>query len=56
MITLHLSDREAEVIRMALRTEYDKHKRNDFKALALENDELRSKLNDAIIDNKITLV
>lgn len=56
MITFTLTDREAEVIRMALRTEYDKHKRNDFKALAIENEELRSKLSDAIIDNKISLV
>lgn len=50
-LLLDLSPREVEVIRMALRAEEDKHKRNDFKALVLEVQELRSKISDALIDN-----
>lgn len=50
-LLLDLSPREVEVIRMALRAEEDKHKRNDFKALVIEVQELRSKISDALIDN-----
>jgi hypothetical protein len=51
-LLLDLSDREVEVIRMALRTTEDMHKRNDFKALVLEVQELRSKIADAILDSR----
>jgi hypothetical protein len=36
---------------MALRLQEDLHKRNDFPALTLEVQGLRSKIADAIIDN-----
>lgn len=55
-LLLDLTQREIEVIRMALRSEEDKHKRNDFKALTLEVQELRSKISDALIDNHLARV
>jgi hypothetical protein len=36
---------------MALRQAQDTHKRNDFKTLVLEVEDLRSKIANAIIDN-----
>ena len=50
-ITLSLTDREVDIVRMALRSAEDSHKRNDFKALVLEVQDLRSKINDTIIDS-----
>ena len=50
MITLNLSEREVEVIRQALRAAEQAHTRNDFKALVIECQELRSKVSDAILD------
>jgi len=50
-LLLDLTPREVEVIRMALRHQQDTHKRNDFKTLVLEVEELRSKIANAIIDN-----
>lgn len=47
--TLQLNQREIEVIRQALRYAEETHKRNDFKVLVLEVQDLRSKINDAII-------
>lgn len=52
-ILLDLSPREVEVIRLALRQSEDSHKRNDFKALLLEAQELRSKINDIVIDDTL---
>lgn len=46
---LDLTNREVEVIRQALRGAEEAHKRNDFKALVLEVQGLRSKVNDAMI-------
>lgn len=48
-ISLQLTSREVEVIRQALRHAEESHKRNDFPALVLEAQDLRSKVNDAII-------
>jgi uncharacterized protein (DUF608 family) len=50
-LLLDLTQREVEVIRMALRHQEDTHKRNDFTHLVVEVQELRSKIADAIIDN-----
>jgi hypothetical protein len=50
-LLLDLTQREVEVIRGALRLQEDNHKRNDFPALVVEVQELRSKIADAIIDN-----
>ena len=51
MITLELTQRELDVIRQALRTEEERHKRNDFKVLVLEIQELRSKIADSVIND-----
>jgi hypothetical protein len=50
-LLLNLTQREVEVIRMALRLQEDNHKRNDFPSLVLEVQDLRSKIADMIIDN-----
>lgn len=53
-LTIELTDREVDIVRMALRSAEDAHKRNDFKVLVLEVQDLRSKLNDAIIHSVMT--
>lgn len=52
-LLLDLTDREVEVIRMALRGQQDLHKRNGFDTLVREVEELRSKISDAILDSRI---
>lgn len=47
---LGLTTREVEIIRQALRAQEQAHTRNDFKALLVECQELRSKISDAILD------
>jgi hypothetical protein len=54
-MNFEMSDRDVEVIRMALRTVEDGYKRNDFQALVLEVQELRSRLNDAHIDRNLSV-
>lgn len=56
MITLELSDRELTVIRQALRTEEERHKRNDFKVLVIEIEELRSKIADSVINTTVKVL
>lgn len=51
-LLLDLTDREVEVIRMALRAQQDLHKRNGFDILVNEVSDLRSKIADAILDSK----
>ncbi len=53
--TLSLNAREVEVIRQALRYAEETHKRNDFKVLVLEVQDLRSKINDAIISHQVSV-
>ncbi len=55
-LLLDLTPREVEVIRMALRAQQDIHKRNDFKALVIEVESLRSKISDAILDLRAAVV
>jgi hypothetical protein len=50
-LLLDLTQREVEVIRMALRLQEDNHKRNDFPTLLLEVQGLRSKIADAVLDS-----
>jgi len=50
-LLLDLTPKEVEIVRIALRLQEDLHKRNDFSALTLEVQGLRSKIADAIIDN-----
>lgn len=54
-LLLNLTQREVEVIRMALRMQEDSHKRNDFPHLVLETQGLRSKIADMIIENALEL-
>ena len=53
MITIDLSEREWHAIMGALRMQEESHKRNDFKVLVLEMQEIRSRMNDAMIDSKL---
>lgn len=53
---LDLTDRQVEVIRQALRTQEENHKRNGFKILQDEASLLRSVVADAIIDNMKAIV
>jgi hypothetical protein len=55
-LLLDLTPRETEVIRAALRLAQENHKRNDFKALAIEVESLRSKISDAILDLRQAVV
>lgn len=52
-ILLDLTPREVEVIRMALRSQQEIHKRNNFPALVIEVEKLRSKINDIVIDDTL---
>lgn len=56
MITLELSERELTVIRQALRTEEERHRRNDFKVLVMEVEELRSKIADSVINATVKVL
>ena len=53
MITIEFSEREWHAVMGALRMQEEGHKRNDFKALVLEMQEIRSRLNDVYIDSKL---
>lgn len=55
-MTIELSEREWTAIVGALRHQEESHKRNDFKALVLEMQEIRSRLNDVYIDSKAVVV
>jgi len=55
MILAKLSEREFHAVMGALRTQEENHKRNDFKALVLEMQEIRSRLNDIYIDSKLSV-
>ncbi len=50
-LLLDLTPSEVEIIRQALRAQEEAHKRNDFKALVLQVQELRSKISDAILES-----
>jgi hypothetical protein len=54
-LLLDLTKREVEIIRGALRLQEDNHKRNDFPALVVETQTLRSKIADAIIADALEL-
>jgi hypothetical protein len=49
---IDLTDREIEVIRMALRVQEENHKRNGFNVLVLEVADLRSKIADSLLDSR----
>lgn len=49
-LLLDLTASEVEIIRRALRDQEEAHKRNDFKILEARVQDLRSKINDAILE------
>lgn len=49
-LLLDLTPKEVEIIRGALRTEQERHKRNDFKSLEIIVCDLRTKISNAILD------
>lgn len=51
-LLLDLTASEVEIIRQALRAQEEAHKRNDFKTLVLQVQELRSKISNAILDTQ----
>ena len=55
MITIDFSEREWIAVMGALRMQEENHTRNDFKALVLEMQDIRSRMNDAMIDNKVVV-
>jgi hypothetical protein len=55
MIRVELTPREVDVIRMALRSAQDRHKRDGFEVLVIEADNLRSKISNAVIDKKLSI-
>jgi len=48
-LLLDLTPDELEIVRSALRFQEEAHKRNDFKVLVLQVQELRSKISNAMI-------
>jgi hypothetical protein len=50
-LLLDLTPSEVTIIRSALRTEQERYKRNDFRALEVGVAELRNKISDAMIDS-----
>lgn len=53
---LELTDREVEVIRLALREKQEAHRKHGFLNLAVETAELRSKISDFVLDNSRAIV
>ena len=49
-MSLDLTDREIEVIRLALRQKQEDHRKGGFFNLAIECAELRSKISDYVLD------
>lgn len=54
-ISLGFTQREIDVIRSALRLQQETHKRNGFNVLVIEAEELRSKINDSVIDKMLSM-
>ena len=54
-MNIELSDRDVEVIRMALRAQEELHKRHGFSVLVIEVSQLRAKIADALLDKKLSV-
>lgn len=50
MVEVIFTEREYEVVRQALRLQEDNHKRNGFKVLVIECQDLRSRMSNIQID------
>jgi hypothetical protein len=55
-VLIELSDKELEFIRTALRDAEERYRKGEFKALAEHSAILRSKIANAIIDNRAVIV
>jgi len=55
-MNLDLTDREMDVVRMALRQQEEIHKRNGFEHLTKEVADLRSKISNYLLDNSKAMV
>ena len=55
MITIDFSEREWSAVMGALRMQEESHKRNEFKVLVSEMQEIRSRMIDAMIDSKLSV-
>ena len=55
MIEVEFTESAWSAVMGALRMQEENHKRNDFKALVLEMQDIRSRMNDAMIDNKVVV-
>lgn len=54
-MNIEMTDRDLTVILGALRYQEQAHKRNDFMVLVYEIQEIRSRLNDARIDENLAV-
>jgi len=54
-LLLDLTPRQVEIVRQALRLQEEAHKRNGFKVLEIEAQELRSHISNAVIDSQRNL-
>lgn len=55
MIKVEFTETEWNAVMGALRLQEDNHKRNDFKALVAQIQDIRSHMNDAMIDRKLSV-
>ena len=55
MIKVEFTETEWSAVMGALRMQEEAHKRNDFKALVSEMQDIRSRMNDAMIDSKLSV-
>ena len=53
MIKVEFTETAWVAVMGALRTQEEVHKRNDFKALVAQIQDIRSHMNDAMIDSKL---
>lgn len=52
-LLLDLTPREVEIVRMALRAQEERHKKDGFPVLVIEISILRAKIADALLDSKL---
>jgi len=55
MIKVEFTETEWSAVMGALRLQEEAHKRNDFKALVAQIQDIRSHMNDAMIDSKLSV-
>jgi len=55
MIRIEFAETEWNAVMGALRLQEENHRRNDFKALVAQIQDIRSRMNDAMIDSKLSV-